>query len=96
VDQFIHAPVYDPLTGRALSYLVSMVDQTVHIPGADGPIHFDAWEALHTEISQKYDRPMIEDLAENAGLRRTATFTDSKEYFRCVVFAPNTKAQQAT
>lgn len=90
LDHFIHAPVYDPLSGRALSYLVSTVEQTVNIPGADGPIHFQAWEALHTEISQKYDKPMIDDLALHAGLRRTATFTDSKEHFRCVVFAPNT------
>lgn len=90
VDRFIHAPVYDPLSGRALSYLVSTVEQTVTIPGAGAPIHFEAWEALHTEISQKYDKPMIDDLAKNAGLRRTATFTDSKEYFRCVVFAPIT------
>ena len=96
VDRFIHAPVYDPLSGRALSYIVSTTEQTVIIPGADGPIHFEAWEALHTEISQKYDKPMIDDLAAHAGLRRTATFTDSKEYFRCVVFAPNTKAQQPT
>jgi len=88
VGRFIHAPVYDPLSGRALSYLVSTVEQTVTIPGADGPFHFEAWEALHTEISQKYDKPMIDDLAEHAGLYRTATFTDSKEHFRCVVFAP--------
>ncbi len=88
VEQFIHAPVYDPCTGRALSYLVSTCDQDVNISGADAPIHFRAWEALHTEISQKYDSAMIEDLAKHAGLRITERFTDSKNYFSDVVFAP--------
>lgn len=88
VEQFIHTPVYDPSSGRALSYLVSTCDQDVHIPGAEAPVHFNAWEALHTEISQKYDNAMIEDLATHSGLRITAQFTDSKGYFTDVVFAP--------
>lgn len=88
VEKFIHTPVYDPCTGRALSYIVSTCDQEVHIPGADKPVHFKAWEALHTEISQKYDDAMIEDLATHAGLRITERFTDSKGYFTDVVFAP--------
>jgi dimethylhistidine N-methyltransferase len=89
LDAFVHAPVYCPATGRALSYIVSTKDQEVLIPGADVPIVFRAWEALHTEISQKYDMPMIEDLAKHAGLRITASFTDSRGYFTDVVFATN-------
>ena len=88
VDRFIHTPEYDPSSGRALSYIVSTCDQVVHIPGADKPFHFKAWEALHTEISQKYDDEMIENLAKHAGLRITERFTDSKGYFSDVVFAP--------
>ncbi len=87
LNQFIHTPVYDPCTGRALSYIVSTSDQVVHIPGAESPFHFKAWEALHTEISQKYDDTMIEDLAKHSGLRITERFTDSKGYFTDVVFA---------
>lgn len=86
-DNFIHTPVYDPSSGRALSYIVSTRDQEVHIPGVEKPIHFKAWEALHTEISQKYDDGMIGDLAEHSGLRITDQFTDSKGYFTDVVFA---------
>ncbi len=86
-DHYIHAPVYDPATGRALSYIVSTCDQVVRIPRAACPIHFSKWEALHTEISQKYDSAMIEDLAHAAGLRIMDTFTDSKGHFSDVVFA---------
>ncbi|MEO8734574.1 MAG: L-histidine N(alpha)-methyltransferase, partial [Flavobacteriales bacterium] len=88
VDNFIHVPVYDPCTGRALSYIVSTCAQAVHIPGAKELFHFRAWESLHTEISQKYDDAMIDDLARHSGLRITAQFTDSKRYFTDVVFAP--------
>lgn len=88
VDAFVHTPVYDPMSGRAMSFLVSIREQQVHIPGAAGPFHFRAWEAIHTEISQKYDMDMIQDLAENAGLRITASFTDQQRLFTDVVFAP--------
>lgn len=89
LDAFVHAPVYCPATGRALSYLVSTKDQQVHLPGRSVPFTFKAWEAVHTEISQKYDRPMIKELAARAGLRIAASFTDTKGYFTDVVFAKN-------
>ena len=87
-DNFIHAPVYDPSSGRALSYIVSACDQVVRLTGAEAPVRFRAWEALHTEISQKYDEAMIKDLAERSGLRVTDWFMDSRGYFTDVVFAP--------
>ncbi len=86
VDRFIHAPVYCPSTGRALSYLVSSCDQTVHIPGAKEIIRFREWEAIHTETSQKYDDRMINDLARNAGLVVAEIFTDSQGLFLDVIF----------
>lgn len=88
LDHFIHTPVYDPSSGRALSYIVSTRDQQVHVPGSERTFHFKAWEALHTEISQKYDDEMIADLAKRSGLRIADQFTDSKGYFSDVVFAP--------
>jgi dimethylhistidine N-methyltransferase len=87
LEQFIHTPVYDPSSGRALSYIVSICDQEVHLPSVKRPVHFKAWEALHTEISQKYDDAMIDDLAAHSGLRITKRFTDGKGYFTDVVFA---------
>ncbi len=89
LDSFVHTPVYDPVNGRALSYIVSTRDQEVHIPGAEEAFRFKAWETLHTEISQKYDDAMIADLAERSGLRIAAQFTDSKGYFSDVVLHPN-------
>lgn len=93
VDKFIHTPEYDPCSGRALSYIVSTCDQEVHIPGAERAFHFKAWEALHTEISQKYDAAMIGDLAKHSGLYITEHFTDGKGHFTDVVFAPRRMAR---
>ncbi len=87
VSNFIHAPMYDPSSGCAKSYLLSTCDQVLHIPGAGSPVKLRKWEAIHTEISQKYDRRMIKDLAQGAGLRITAEFTDSAGLFTDVVFA---------
>lgn len=85
LGRFVHAPVYDPATGQARSYLVSTCDQVVHLPGV-GPIQFDAWEALHTEISQKYDHAMITELARASGLRIITQFFDRSRLFTDVVF----------
>lgn len=87
VERFIHVPIYDPGSGQAKSFLVSTCEQEVHLPGEGTPFHFAPWEAIQTEMSQKYDEAMIMALAEGAGLRIAARFTDSKELFTDVVFA---------
>lgn len=87
LDRFIHAPIYDPGSGQAKSFLVSTREQEVQLPGEEAPFHFAPWEAIQTEMSQKYDEAMIAALAEGAGLRVAARFTDSKELFTDVMFA---------
>ena len=86
--KFIHTAVYNPMQGSALSYLVSTHEQVVHIAGAERPFHFRAWESIHTELSQKYDVTMIEDMASEAGLRIQKIFFDQRNYFADVVFTP--------
>ncbi len=86
VDQFTHYPYYDPETGITKSYLVSMNDQDVHIEALHKTIHFNRWEIIHTEVSQKYDVAMIEKLAARTGLEITAYYYDRKYYFTDVLF----------
>jgi L-histidine N-alpha-methyltransferase len=81
LDQFSHYPFYNPETGLTKSYLVSLRDQDVFFEAFDRAVHFDRWEVIHTEVSQKYDKQMIEDLAKNAGLEIRETFYDCKHYF---------------
>ncbi len=81
VENFDHFPTYDPLTGETKSHIISTKKQEVHIEALDKTFCFDAWEAIHTEVSQKYSQAMIEGFAEKAGFRIIKNFTDSNNYF---------------
>ena len=72
---------YDPKSGKAISYLVSLEDQVVEIPACNMEVQLKKWEAIQTEISQKYEMDMIHELAGNSGFRVCKDFFDSNRYF---------------
>jgi L-histidine Nalpha-methyltransferase len=80
-ENFKHVPVYDPLTGAAKSYLVSVKNQTVLFKATGEEIHFEKWEPIYTEMSQKYDMHMMADFAERSGFIIEENFFDSRHYF---------------
>lgn len=86
LQNFSHYPFYDPQTGSAKSFLISLKDQDIHIGATHTTIHFDAWESVQTEVSQKYDVTMIEKLMTRAGLNIVQIFFDADDYF-CDVIA---------
>jgi len=79
VEAFMHYPVYNPLSGTAKSYLVSRRAQSFVIDGHD--IELDAWEAIHTEVSQKFSPSDITRMASLTGFTDLENFTDSRNYF---------------
>jgi uncharacterized SAM-dependent methyltransferase len=79
IDQFDHYCSYDPLSGAAKSYLVSLSDMVVHLPGVS--ISFEKNECIWTEISQKYSKNQIRQMASNTGFIHTAEFLDSQSWF---------------
>jgi dimethylhistidine N-methyltransferase len=81
LDNFLHYPIYNPGTGEARSYLLSKVAQEVHIKALNTTIHFNAWEAIHMEISKKYGLHEIEQLAADTNFSWVHHFTDSKNWF---------------
>lgn len=81
LDHFQHYASYNPLTGETSSYLLSTRSQTVEIRAADQSFHFDAWEAIHMEISQKYTLNRIGILASQAGFIPVQDFLDHQNYF---------------
>lgn len=85
VSHFNHYAVYNPETGTAASYLVSLKDQDVAIKALGKTIHFGQWETIHTEISQKYDLLMIEKMLTSVGLEITDLFFDKNHFFCDVV-----------
>ena len=86
VDKWRHVPVYDPFLGRALSYLVATEEMNITLADCDEVFPIRAWEAIHVEISQKYDHYMIQKIGSEAGLEIDTTFTDEQERYVDVVF----------
>ena len=85
-DGFKQWETYDPETGTDKSYLVALRPMKVHIAALDLEIEFAAWETIHTEISQKYTDEVVNWLAEQAGLKVDAEFTDNKKYYKNYCF----------
>lgn len=86
LDSYKHYPLYDPETGTAKSFIVSLEEQDVTFESMQKTIHFDQWELLHVEVSQKFDKTMIEQMAKNAGFTINEYFYDEKNYFTDVIF----------
>jgi dimethylhistidine N-methyltransferase len=86
LDSFKHWETYDPESGTAKSYLVSKSKQKVVINKLDLEVNFDAWESIHTEISQKYDDAIVEWLAEEAGLEIQTSFQDKENDYKNYIF----------
>ncbi len=86
MDSFMHWEVYDPESGTAKSYLVAQSPQEVRIEKLNLDVTFDAWETIHTEISQKYDDKTVHWLAEKSGLKVLETFSDTKNYYKNYLF----------
>ena len=58
-----------------------MKTQTVRVAALDQDFSFAAGEKIFMEISQKYSREQIKELAANAGFQITGEYFDSRHYF---------------
>jgi L-histidine Nalpha-methyltransferase len=87
--QFRHTEYYDPATGTAKSYLISLCEQQVHLAALGKTINFEKNESIYMEMSQKYDLEMIRELAENSGFEIVRNFTDNRQFFTDSIWKPN-------
>lgn len=78
---FKHWENYDPITGATRSFIVSTKKQTVNLKAIDRTVHFEAWEAIDVELSQKYSLKEVEQLAGEAGFEVVRHFFDSQQFF---------------
>jgi dimethylhistidine N-methyltransferase len=79
IDQFDHYCSYDPGTGAAKSYLVCLSDMMVHLNGTRIPFEKD--ECIWTEISQKFSKSQIHQMAVNNGFVHAAEFLDTRSWY---------------
>lgn len=81
LSDFEHAPSYSEETGIARSAIKSLKKQSVHIGAAKQTIDFDANELIHTEISRKYNREILDQVLGDANFTVECKFTDSEGLF---------------
>ena len=81
INYFTHQEVYNSITGTAKSYLISQKHQKVNIQSLDKTIWFEEGERVFTEMSQKYDSEMINDLAEKSGFEVVRNYFDQRQFF---------------
>lgn len=81
IAQFEFVPSYNPETGEMHAFLISQRDQTVKIQALGLEVHFAAWETIHTEVSRKYDKALIEKLAADSGFDPRGHFYDPEQDF---------------
>ncbi|MFN4000271.1 L-histidine N(alpha)-methyltransferase [Algoriphagus sp.] len=84
LKSFDHYATYHPITGAAESFLISLKAQKVTI--GNELIEFKKDEVIQTEISQKYDRALLDELAKSAGISLDSWYTDSEGLFAWVLF----------
>jgi dimethylhistidine N-methyltransferase len=76
---FRHRAFYNTADHRIEMHLQSLRTQTARV--ADCSFSFAKGETIHTENSYKYTVASFRALAENAGWRPVATWTDANDYF---------------
>ena len=84
LSRFEHRAFYDRSLHRIEMHLVSTDDQAVNIPGV-GLVGFASGESIRTEISCKYDRPALDSMLGDAGLRIDRWITDGAHNYALVL-----------
>ncbi|HUF03982.1 MAG TPA: L-histidine N(alpha)-methyltransferase [Aridibacter sp.] len=87
-EKFVHYAGYHPLERAARSFLISEEEQTVRIEALGKEYRFRQWEPIFMEISQKYDLPMIEDLAAESGFEVVRNFFDENRFYTDSMWKP--------
>jgi dimethylhistidine N-methyltransferase len=80
-SKFIHYPLYDPVLQQARSYIICTKACDVHLEATGKTYHFDTWEYVHTEISQKFSFDDIESLASASGFDHETFLLDCKHHY---------------
>ena len=86
-ERFAHRAFYNEAESRIEMHLVSIGQQTVTVPGLPRIVLADG-ESIRTELSHKYDRVAVSDLAEAADLRIASWLTDSEGRFALSLLEP--------
>lgn len=79
LDAFEHQAIFNHQKSHVEMHLVSTRDQIVHFPNTH--FYFEDGESIITETSHKYTIERFASLAESAGWRTRAFFSDDDQFF---------------
>ena len=85
LENFSHRAVYQDTREQIEMYLVARQAQQVTLEGLGEVLHFQAGEAILTEISRKYTRSSIQHLLAKSSLIEHRHFVPGNEYFSLVL-----------
>lgn len=88
-ERFQHRAFYNEREHRIEMHLVASGQQIVTIPGLPRLVLRDG-ESIRTELSHKYDRALVDELAAAADLHVTTWFTDAAARFALSLLEPVT------
>ena len=88
LSKFSHYAHYRPVECAARSFLISREKQKVTIGALNRSFEFDQWEAIFMEISQKYTRAMIDELATDSGFVVERDFFDEEFFYTDSLWSP--------
>lgn len=89
LEAFEHRAFWNADESRIEMHLEAQEDLTVELGDLGLEVAFEAGETIHTENSYKFTREDVEALADDAGLRVEATWTDEAGRFADHLLAPD-------
>ncbi len=89
LTKFSHYAQYRPVECAARSFLISREKQSVTIGALNRTFEFDQWEPIFMEISQKYTRAMIEELAAASDFEIETEFFDEVNFYTDSLWRPS-------
>jgi dimethylhistidine N-methyltransferase len=86
VQGFAHVATYNREESRIEIFIESLEEQKVCVGGEQ--FHFEQGERIFTEYSHKYRVDQFVSMADQAGLKMDALWTDSNDYFAVMLLSP--------
>jgi dimethylhistidine N-methyltransferase len=81
LNEFIHYPTYNPVSGKAESHLLSRSKQSVSIGLLKTTIEFDEWEPIHLEISRKFSPKELLEMSNKHAFKTVEHLTDTNKNY---------------
>lgn len=86
LDAFSHHAFYNAPERRIEMHLVSHRAQRVTLADLDLTVEFGSGETVRTEISRKFDLPVLKERFAKSGFKAIQTWTDDKGYYGLTAF----------